>query len=547
MAESRSKPRKQVFQDYYTEEDYKDITKNLPEIVKAAEKRKSETLEPTIFEKRDVMKHIRNFIRKKGRKVYGGTAINELIHAVNKNDGIYDKDCFSDIEFYSSTPIEDLIELTTELYKAGFKHVEAAEAQHIGTYKIFVNFAPEYCDITQVSGNVERAIKTIEIDGIQYVHPHFIHIDQLRIFNDPMTSAYIWEKTFERAYKLLKYYPFELFNGDFTMPKIPIDIKEYQNKIQSDFLSLNIHQTNNIVCGFSAYNYFIKTAAKDPNVDKMARIVRNKTNLTKLEVEIPFIDIVSIDYKQTIIALYEYLMNNVADVEKLSKKEYYPLFQFTGNSVVFLYDNIPLIRIYEYNDMCIPYIKMTSGRKIGTFQYILMWMLINKFHSFILRDEHMYKNYGSAISNMIQARNQYLDSNNFSVLDKTPFGEFRLGCIGTTMSFERRGRLRKQKRIEQGKPVVYRYKPEDHVNKETNKSEKKFTFPIASGREIPIKYIKFRLFPNEKQDETSGTESESDEENEEETENKESTEEIPNFDDTNSNTEDVQETTTENV
>ncbi len=75
---------------YYYPSDYDDVMKKLPDIIKDAERKAGEVLEPTIHEKRNVMNTIKKFLANKGRKVYGGTAINETIKLVNKNDAIYD-------------------------------------------------------------------------------------------------------------------------------------------------------------------------------------------------------------------------------------------------------------------------------------------------------------------------------------------------------------------------------------------------------------------------------------------------------------------------
>ncbi len=105
------------------------------------------------------------------------------------------------------------------LYDKGFKYVTAREAQHEETYSIFVNFQL-YCDVTYVPTRIYNSIKTIEIDGVNYVHPHFIFIDQLRIINQPLTAAaQRWEKTFGRMYKLLKNYPLENYRNSLSVPK----------------------------------------------------------------------------------------------------------------------------------------------------------------------------------------------------------------------------------------------------------------------------------------------------------------------------------------
>ena len=57
-------------------------------------------------------------------------------------------------------------------------------------------------------------------------------------------------------------------------------------------------------------------------------------------------------------------------------------------------------------------------------------------------------------------------------MDDSPFREFQIECIGDTIGFKRLTRLRIQKRLENGLPIVYRYKPDDDHN--TLSAEYKF-------------------------------------------------------------------------
>lgn len=497
-----------IYQEYYDESDYDLIMQQLPEIMKKAEKKASEILEPTIFEKRKTMDFVKDYIRKKGRKVYGGTAINELIMAKNPNDGIYDKDNFSDIEFYSPTPVLDLVELCDLLYKEGFNNPEGAEAQHEGTYKVFVNYAPEYCDITYVPTHIYNGIRTIEIDGINYVDPHFIWIDQLRIFNDPMTSSRIWAKTFDREYKLLKYYPLEHFDKKMSVPLPDQIIRGYHDIIKKEFIRSPEIINKVVLCGYEAYNFYVKIGLDDKNVEKMARIVDKNIKLDNCIANVPFIDIVALDYKDVVTKLHTFLKSMVDDTRLLTSQEFFPLFQFRGYSIIFFYDNQPLIRVIDNNSMCIPNFKLTSGVMVCTFQYIIMAMLINKFKSFLDRNKdidankNIYFNYSMAISNLVKIRNYYLEAKKITVLDKSPFSEFKLSCVGTTMSFERQARLRRQLRIESGKNAMFRYKPEDFFKKSEEDRGKfdpgKYKFSNTSGNIIIKKdNLRFHNFEGE--------------------------------------------------
>lgn len=456
MSESKRTP---VYQDYYSVEDYDYVMGQLPEIVKEAEKRAAEIIEPTIHEKKKVMNSIRDFIRKKKRKVYGGTAINELIKEKNPRDAIYDEYKFSDIEFYSPNPVGDLVELTNALYEAGYPFVQGKEAQHEETYSIFVNFVL-YCDISYVPTRVYNGIKTIEIDGISYTDPHFIFIDQLRIMNDPLNANYLWEKTFHRMYLLLEYYPLEYFNKPINIPKPSAEIQNLISETKKTFLKMKEIQDSCLISGFDAYNFDIDYASQKINTDTMSRNNYGKNKVTNLKCNVPFLDLVSVNYKDIVEKTYNFIRDNATDKIDVTIEEYYPFFQFQERSVFIKYKGEPVVRIIEANGRCVPNFRTTQGYMYVSYQYLLMSLMINKFRSFLDNNKDMYFNYSTAISNLVQTRNIFLDKNNLEVINKTIFGEFKISCVGSTVSYARIGHLRRQQKKKKGKAPVFMYEPE---------------------------------------------------------------------------------------
>lgn len=456
---NNQKTRKQVFLDYYTNEDYDEVLDKLPDIIKEAERKASEVLEPTIYEKREVMKVIQDFVRDKKRKVYGGIALNETLKYVNPDDAIYDENAFADMDFYSPTPVVDLIELTNILYKKGYKYVTGKEAQHEETYKVFVNFT-DYCDITYVPKRVYQGIKTITIDGIHYCHPHFMLIDYFRMINDPMNAAgQRWEKAFKRMYKLLKDYPLEYFENDIVFEKTSDEIQSYLSKIKNNFLIKNEVQEYCLVCGWDAYNFYISYAAD--TINNMSRLTANPANkLLKKLVKTPYIEVVSVKYTDAVQAFYSFIKSIVIDPAHITIDEYFPLFQFTNNMAVINYQGIPLAKIYEADGFCIPTVK-TKKYLYVSFQYLLMFMLINKFRCFLDKKKEMYFNYGYAISNLVLARNTYLDNKHLGVINDSIYSDFRISCVGSTVSYLRMSLLRALENKNKGKRPRFDYKPEE--------------------------------------------------------------------------------------
>lgn len=469
MGEPRN--RDLVYQDYYTEEDYSDVIMRLPDIIKDAEMKAAFVIEPTIYEKRDVMEEIKKFIRNKHRKVYGGTALNEAIKQINPEDAFYNEYSFSDIEFYSTTPKPDLVELCNLLHEKGYKYIRGSEAQHEETFTIFVNFQV-YCDITYVPARVYNGIKTISIDGISYVHPHFMLIDYLRMINQPLTAAsQRWEKAFKRMYLLLKNYPFEYFKGMLNIKKPLTEIQSYIDKIKNSFLLVKENQESCLLTGLDAYNFYIYNAMNDKTYSQMSRTSFNKKKISNMLTNVPYVEILTVSYRDTVERLYDFIKKIVPDPTKITIDEYFPLFQFTNNTVAIGYEGTIIVKIYEGDGFCVPTVKDNKQRMYGSYQYTLMSLLISKFNAHLDKNKEMYFNYSLAISNLVDARNTFLNNKKIGVINDTVFGEFRINCIGSTASYSMTGRLRAIKNAKAGKKP-FRYAPDEFLNASSDTQEK---------------------------------------------------------------------------
>lgn len=467
------KTRKPVFIEYYDDDDFHEISEQLPSIVEKAIKKADEVIVPTIEERKQIMEIIKKFIRDKERIVYGGTAVNEAIKSASKGeDRIYANDYTADIEFYSNNPVVDVVDLCNLLHEKGFETPEGREAQHEETYNLFVNFRL-YCDITYVPVRVYRGIKTLVIDGIKYAHPHFIYIDQLRIFNQPLTAAeQRWMKTFPRMYKLLKYYKLEKFNSSIDLQNPTDEIKSYIDSIK-DFLKSDKIEGTCLITGFKAYNYFILKAV-DNNIKHFknanSKVVYNKT-IEKNLIPCPYLELISVSYKDSVEKIYNVLKNKVVDPSKLSVTEYFPLFQFTDYSIVISYDNSPIVKIFKADGFCVPNIKTTSKLIYVSYQYLKMYLLISKFRAHLDADKPMYFNYSTIFSNLILVRNLFLHHTRKTVINDTVFGEFKIACCGSTESYCRVSRLRTLEKIKNG-GYPFRYNPESFFSQTAEKQQK---------------------------------------------------------------------------
>ena len=447
----------------YRNEDIEKINKNIDKIKDDAAKEFKTLYEPTIKETSDIYTSIKNYIKRKGRIAYGGFAQNLLV--MNKNPeesfykiiegAFYNWPDISDIEFYSTSPIEDMIELTEELYSIGYNNIEGSEGIHSDTYKIFVNFL-NYCDITYIPTNINNNIPIIEIEGIKCAHPHFMMVDTYRILTDPMTSYWRVDKSINRFQKLIKYYPIDQINANKK-----IDFKSNDQLILKLIRKKIVQKTKLIVVGFAAYNYYAKKDSESIFLNNIPYYELISTNLVK-------------DSKDIFNAF------NKKFPRKVTTKEYYPFFSFFDNKIEYYIDNQLVLRLFGNNERCIVY-KYSDKKKthFGTFNLVMMYMYFNYFFYYVNRDKYNTELYSGLIAKFYNLRNKYLDFHNITVLDKSPFQDFTLKCYGVPKDPIRSSRLESLQKKKQGKKMKFRYGPSGKPGKAPE-----FSFSNISGNQI---------------------------------------------------------------
>lgn len=421
-----------------------------------------EKLEPTKQEQDQVLDIIIKFAKEKKRKVYGGYAMNLLLKDKDPKDAIYSDIDFGDIDFYSTTPIEDLMELSNILHEKNFKDVQAKEAQHKETYSILVNNIL-YLDITYVPRNVYNRMPFLTIDGYTVIHPHFMMIDYFRMFSDPLTSYWRIEKSYKRFVKLQKHYPFKNITTKIKSSKIDDEVHK--------ILMLIISKKKDLLfVGGVAYNELLKESKFQTNP------IKN-----------PLIEILSTDYKKNGIEIIEEIRNNhLISKMKLKIEEYYPFYQFTDFSSIISLDGIPVIRISGSNKKCLPYNKIKDSKNkldfsIGTLDVIILHLMINGIIARTNKNHDEMSYYQRLLSDVIHMKHYYFKNNkNKSIVDDNLFQSFKVDCMGKTVDpkkeyFENIAE-RKKKKL----PLVWRYSPADGIKE----PESNFIFSNTSGNQI---------------------------------------------------------------
>jgi hypothetical protein len=112
-----------------------------------------------------------------------------------------------DIEFYSSTPFEDLVSLANKLAPK-YKNIQVKEAAHPMTYTLYVNYQA-FCDASYMPANIYETVEFYEIqhgdNNLKIINASFIFIDKLRMFSDPVLSYRRIEKELKRMQLFAQY------------------------------------------------------------------------------------------------------------------------------------------------------------------------------------------------------------------------------------------------------------------------------------------------------------------------------------------------------
>jgi hypothetical protein len=149
---------------------------------------------------------VEDFLRKKHRLLYGGTAINAHLPKQYK---IYDPEkSIPDYDFFTPDQDADIKLLTEMLRKAGFIEISAREGIHEGTIKMYVNFNP-VADITRIDPRLYRLLSKREFrsNGLSFIDADTLRMLMYLELSRPMGQVSRWEKVYERLVLLNEFIP----------------------------------------------------------------------------------------------------------------------------------------------------------------------------------------------------------------------------------------------------------------------------------------------------------------------------------------------------
>ena len=201
----------------YSRPDEAAMTAAIPRLMAEAAELRLARVAPTADQRREVAAVVWDLVRRRGRKVYGGHALNAALLRAAPDEAIYGREAAGnhDIEFYSPDPVADVYELCDRLFGAGHRFVQGKEAAHHGTFTVSVEFT-RMCDITYVPQYVfdrlpcAGLVADTNVANIAAVEPQFALIDHMRILCDPFTSHWKLDRMLPRMMLIQRLFPLGL-------------------------------------------------------------------------------------------------------------------------------------------------------------------------------------------------------------------------------------------------------------------------------------------------------------------------------------------------
>jgi hypothetical protein len=215
-------------------EDVEVIVQNrLERAIEKAEERR-DTEQATNPELRFALDIVEQFLRRKRRVCYGGTAMNaQLPPDLQFYNPEYD---LPDYDFFTPDIQSDTDELVNNLKRAGFEEVASRIGMHEGTKKILVNYVA-VADISEMGPDIFEIIqkRAVNINGIYYTDPDVLRMMMYLELSRPKGEVSRWTKVYERLTLINTVFPMKRCEKRDRKPKqIPIGIRDLVHRYVID-------------------------------------------------------------------------------------------------------------------------------------------------------------------------------------------------------------------------------------------------------------------------------------------------------------------------
>lgn len=387
----------------FTSKDIKVFDDKIDDLENSAEILTDKVNEGLIKDQKAIISIIERYIKDHNLIVYGGNAQNLAIKRIDSLKGFYDDKDVHDYDVYSFDPINDAINLTKQIFKAGFKNILAIEAIHIETYSIKY-YGTALCDFSYMPKYIFDNLPIFKVEGFNIVNPYVAYIDFMRMFNDPLTSSsFRWSKNFERFNLMQEYYPLR------TKELKDNNSDNIDKSIEKDLRKIISKSNTLIYTGIECFNKYALVSKCD-------------------KIGLEYLTLVSSNYENDI----NMILTELKKKYNVTTQERYPFFQFWDFSIDIRIDDKIVCKIYKNNNICIPF-KEVKNVKYASFTYNLMWVMIEKLYYSIYNSDCSSKpkeskeiriRYDQIVNGMLFMKDKYLKDHNKTFLDDTIFQHF---------------------------------------------------------------------------------------------------------------------------
>ena len=169
---------------------------------------------------------VEQFLRRKGRVCYGGTAMNAQLP---KSLQFYSPETdLPDYDFFTPEIEKDTEELVNELKKSGFEDVANRVGMHEGTKKILVNYVA-VADISEMDAGIYRIIekRAVVLRGIRYTDPDILRMMMYLELSRPKGEVSRWNKVYDRLTLINSAFPMKRCEKEVRKPRqIPFETRD---------------------------------------------------------------------------------------------------------------------------------------------------------------------------------------------------------------------------------------------------------------------------------------------------------------------------------
>jgi hypothetical protein len=350
---------------------------------------------------------VKDFIIRKGLKLYGGVAINAYLP---KEAKIYNPTDLPDYDFFSPDPWNDAVELADIFRKKGYAYIEAKAGIHKGTYKVFVNMWP-VADITFMNQKDFDKLKTKTINGMKIVSPFALLESMYKEFSLPFSNPDRWPKVSSRE-KLLQKWVKPLEKKLHCSNSLFSTENPVLNPVHSKLLEISekfILEHKLVFCGPTAYNIYVKVG-------------NGKNRITE-----DFYEVLSEQAQKHANDLFTKLMPVYSELEITTL---YKACQELNNTEYSIYaviqNEFVLICSFVEITVCTPFLNI-SGKNIVSIDY-LKYELYNC--AVFCDTEQETVDAKCKIKYISELQEQFYKKQGINELDKSPFQRFVLNCKG---------------------------------------------------------------------------------------------------------------------